>query len=190
MERAPGPDRFAESLRRARAGDAAALEEVLPVVYAELRRIAGRQMAGERPDHTLQPTALVHEACVRLLESPALEVNDRAHFLAIAARVMRRLLINHAEARNAEKRRGNAPHVTLSAAMDVASDEPAVDVVALDAALTRLAALDPRAAEIVEMRFFGGMTIEEVAAATGISTATVKRDWATARAWLRRELSS
>lgn len=190
MGPAPADGDFAAKIRRARAGDAAALDEVMPLVYEELRRIAARQMGRERRDHTLQPTALVHEAYLRLFDAARLEVRDRAHFLALAARVMRRLLINHAEARNAEKRRGNAPHVTLSAAMDVASDEPAVDVVALDAALTRLAALDPRAAEIVEMRFFGGMTIEEVAAATGISTATVKRDWATARAWLRRELSS
>ena len=189
MPGAPDSDAFAAKVRRARGGDAAALEEILPLVYGELRRIAGRQMGRERADHTLQPTALVHEAYLRLFETPRLEVNDRAHFLALAARVMRRLLINHAEARNAAKRRGDAPHITLSSAMDVASEEPPVDVVLLDAALQRLAELDPRAAEIVEMRYFGGMTVDEVAAAMDLSPATVKREWTTARAWLRRELS-
>lgn len=182
-------DDFAQKLRRARAGDAAAMDEVLPVVYAELRRIAGRQMGRERPDHTWQPTALVHEAYLQLFAGPELDVNDRAHFMAIAARVMRRLLINHAEARNADKRRGNAPHVTLSAAENVAAGD-ATDVLQLDEALKRLADFDARAAEIVEMRYFGGMTVEEIAAATGLSAATVKRDWSAARAWLRRELSA
>lgn len=181
---------FAAKIRRARAGDARALDEVMPLVYEELRRIAGRQMSRERRDHTLQPTALVHEAYLRLFDAATLEVRDRAHFLALAARVMRRLLINHAEARNAEKRRGDAPHVTLSAAEDVAGPEDDVDVVRLDAALQGLAQLDARAAEIVEMRYFGGMTIEEIAAALDLSPATVKRDWTAARAWLRRELAS
>lgn len=185
----PDADGFSRTLARARAGDAAALDELMPLVYEELRRIAGRQMGRERGDHTLQPTALVHEAYLRLFESPGLHVNDRAHFMALAARVMRRLLINHAESRNADKRRGNAVHVTLSAAADLAAGEPEVDVEALDAALRRLAAVDPRAAEIVEMRYFGGMTVEEVAVAIGASPATVKRDWTAARAWLRRELT-
>lgn len=182
------PGDFAAKVRRARAGDAAALEEVMPLVYEELRRIAARQMNRERPDHTLQPTALVHEAYLRLFEGP-LEVNDRAHFLALAARVMRRLLINHAEARRADKRGGDAPHVTLSGAENVAEAEPATEVLMLDAALQRLAEFDRRAAEIVEMRYFGGMTLEEVARATDLSPATIKREWTAARAWLRRELS-
>jgi RNA polymerase sigma factor (TIGR02999 family) len=189
MGSAPAEGDFAAKVRRARAGDAAALDEVMPLVYEELRRIAGRQMGRERRDHTLQPTALVHEAYLRLFDAATLEVRDRAHFLALAARVMRRLLINHAEARNAEKRRGDAPHITLSAAEDVAGAEEPADVVQLDAALQGLAQFDARAAEIVEMRYFGGMTIEEIADAMDLSPATVKRDWTAARAWLRRELA-
>lgn len=180
---------FAEKLRRARAGDAAALDELLPLVYEELRRIAARQMGPERTDHTWQPTALVHEAYLRLVGSAELPVENRAHFLALAARVMRRLLINHAEARNAAKRGAGATHLTLSAANDVATPAESVEVEALDAALRKLAEFDPRAAEVVEMRYFGGMTIEEVALAVGISTATVKREWTAARAWLRRALT-
>jgi RNA polymerase sigma-70 factor, ECF subfamily len=190
MGTAPEQDDFAAKIRRARAGDAAALDEVMPLVYGELRRIAGRQMSRERRDHTLQPTALVHEAYLRLFDAPALEVRDRAHFLALAARVMRRLLINHAESRNAGKRRGNAPHVTLSAAEDVAGQDAPAEVLQLDGALQRLAQFDGRAAEIVEMRYFGGMTVQEIADAMDLSPATVKRDWTAARAWLRRELTS
>lgn len=190
MGTASHPEDFIAKVRRARAGDSAALDEVMPLVYAELRRIAGRQMSRERRDHTLQPTALVHEAYLRLIDSPALEVRDRAHFLALAARVMRRLLINHAEARNAGKRRGDAPHVTLSAAQDVAGEDAPAEVVQLDEALQRLASFDGRAAEIVEMRYFGGMTVEEIAHAMDLSPATVKRDWTAARAWLRRELTA
>lgn len=183
------PSAFAEQLRRACEGDAAALEALLPAVYGELRQIAARQMRQERPDHTLQPTALVHEAYLQLFADAKLDVTERAHFMALAARVMRRLLINHAQARNADKRRGNAPHVTLSAAEDIAEASAEVDLEMLDECLRRLAALDPRGAQVVELRYFGGMTIEEIGEAMALSPATVKREWTVARAWLKRELS-
>lgn len=159
----------------------------MPVVYDELRRIAARYVRGERPGQTLQATALVNEAFVRLAAERARPFQNRTHFLAIAALSMRQILVQRARARRAAKRGGAPQQVTL--AEDMASGQgPSIDVEALDEALTRLAALDPEQARIVELRYFGGLTIEETADAVGASPATVKRQWAMARAWLKRAL--
>jgi RNA polymerase sigma factor (TIGR02999 family) len=181
-----GADTVSRLLDDARHGDAAALDRLLPLVYAELREIAGAHMRRERPDHTLQPTALVHEAFLRMAGSAALSAQDRTHFLRTASQAMRRVLVDHARARNAQKR-GGALHVTLDEAI-AGQREPAVDMLALDDALTRLGAAEPRWAQVVELRYFAGLEIPEVAAALGISPATVKRDWQFARAWLSKEL--
>jgi RNA polymerase sigma factor (TIGR02999 family) len=169
-------------------GDAAALDRVVPLVYAELRRIASRHLRRERPGHTLQPTALVHEAYLKLVPTPELEWRDRAHFFAVAARVMRQILVDHARAHQAEKRGGAFRRVSID---EVAGPAVATQVglLALEEALGRLADLDPQQGRVVELRYFGGMTIEETAEVMGVSPATVKREWMMARAWLRRELS-
>jgi RNA polymerase sigma factor (TIGR02999 family) len=181
----PHPD--AEQLiSRWRAGDTDALEELVPVLYEQLRQIARQHLRGERAGHTLQTTALVHEAYLRLIGAEELAVRDHCHFLALASRLMRQVLVDHARARLAAKRSAGLK-VTLSAALDV-SDQPAVDVLAIDEALTRLSLLDRQQGQVVELRFFGGLSIDETSQALSISAATVKRDWTTARAWLRREL--
>jgi RNA polymerase sigma factor (TIGR02999 family) len=168
--------------------DGSAVDRVFPLVYRELHRLAHRQLRSERPDHTLDTTALVHEAYLRLAPAEGIEWHGRAHFFAVAARAMRRILINHAEARNAHKRGGLWRRVELSD--EVAAEAERNDtLLALDRALTRLAVLDERQARVVECRYFAGMSLEETAAALEISLATVKRDWAVARAWLNRELS-
>jgi RNA polymerase sigma factor (TIGR02999 family) len=168
-------------------GDQDALDRLMPVVYDELHRIADRALNRERTGHTLQTTALVHEAYLRLVNQRAAQVQSRAHFYAIASQLVRRILVDHARRRASAKRGAGAPAVTLET--DIADDTPAVDPLALDEALTRLAALDAQQSRIVEMRFFGGLTVEETADVLGISPRTVKRDWSMARAWLRRELS-
>jgi RNA polymerase sigma factor (TIGR02999 family) len=168
------------------------LGDVLRIAYDELRRLAGDFLRRERPDHTLQPTALVHEAYIRLTEQHGVVWRNRAHFLAVAATMMRRILVNHAEAHRAAKRGGGESCVTLdTSALGAAGAavEPAVDVLALDEALTALATLDARAARVVELRFFAGLSVEETAEALRISPATVKREWTVARTWLRRELT-
>jgi RNA polymerase sigma factor (TIGR02999 family) len=170
-----------------RDGDARAAEAVAPLVYEELRRIARRQLRGERAGHTLSATALVHEAYLKLVRIERVDWKSRAHFLAVAARAMRRILVNHALRRKAQKRGGAALHVALDG-VDAAAAAPAEEVLALDQAIGRLEALEPRHAQIVEMRFFGGLSIDETARALGVSPATVKRDWTLLRAWLRREL--
>lgn len=163
------------------------IDALMPEVYAELRRVAAAYLRRERPGQTLQPTALVNEAYVRLAgQHPKFQ--NRAHFCAIAANAMRQILVERARARHALKRGGGAARITLNEGL-AASPEPVVDVAALDEALTRLAALDPEQARIVELRFFGGLTVEETAEAIGVSPATVKRHWAVARAWLARELA-
>ena len=169
-------------------GDRAAFDQLVPLVHNELRRLARRQMRSERPDHTLQATALVNEAYVRLIDLNQIEWNDRAHFFAMAARVMRRILVDSARARRYQKRGGGAPKVSLDDAVTV-SNEPGRDLVALDDALKTLAAMDPRKGEVVEMRFFGGLSVEETAMVLHISVATVMRDWRLAKVWLLRELS-
>jgi RNA polymerase sigma factor (TIGR02999 family) len=167
--------------------DRQSLDSLLPVVYQELRRLAASYLRRERPGQTLQPTALVHEAYLRLMKDRPERWQNRAHFCAIAAHSMRQILIERARARGAIKRGGHAPRITLDEAL-VGGGAPSFDLVALDEALERLAAIDPEQARLVELRFFGGLTVEETAEAMHISPATVKRHWTVARAWLAREL--
>lgn len=174
-------------LARLRDGDAAALDRLVPLVHAELRRLARAQLRRERPGHTLQATALAHEAYLRLVGLDAIDWRDRAHFFGVAAGVMRRILIDHARRRRAARRGGGAPPVPLED-VDPAAPERPEELIALDEALERLRALDPRQERIVELRFFGGLEVAETAAVLGVSERTVKRDWAVARAWLRAEL--
>lgn len=182
------PDELNVLLARARAGDANAVAQMMPLVYDELRRVAARYMRRERPGQTIQATALVHEAYLRLLKDKARHWQNRAHFLAIAATAMREILVERARARGAAKRGGARDRITLDEASLAVPDQP-IDLDAIDEALTRLARLDPRQARIVELRFFGGLTVEEAAAVLGISPATLKREWSVARAWLRRALT-
>jgi RNA polymerase sigma factor (TIGR02999 family) len=165
-----------------------ALDRLLPVVYAELQRIAHRQLQGERSDHTLATTDLVHEAYLKLVGLERIEWKNRAQFFAVAAQAMRRVLVDYAISRRAQKRGGNQRKVPLDEAMLVA-EQQADELLALHDALTELEAINPRLARIVECRYFAGMSIEDTAEALGISPATVKRDWTLARAWLHRELS-
>ncbi len=175
-------------LAAASAGDPAAAERLLPLVYDELRAQAERYLRGERPDHTLQATALVHEAYLRLIDQTRVQWKDRVHFFAVAAVMMRRVLVNHAKARHAAKRGGAGLRLTLdeSVASGVGRD---MDLVALDEALERLAALDPQQARLVELRFFAGLSAAEAAGVMGISERTLHREWAMAKAWLHAELS-
>ncbi|MGH7444583.1 MAG: sigma-70 family RNA polymerase sigma factor [Longimicrobiales bacterium] len=164
------------------------MDSVFPLVYDDLRRLAQRQLRAERVDHTLGATALVHEAYLRLAGADGIEWQSRAHFFAVAARAMRRILINHAEARNSQKRGGRWRRVQLRADAAVHRD-PDIAMLDLDRALTRLAVLDERQCRIVECRYFAGMSLDETAVGLDISVATVKREWTMARAWLNRELS-
>ena len=164
-----------------------ALDRLLPAIYDELRALAASYLKSERRAHTLQPTALVHEAYMRLIDQRSVDWKNRAQFFGVAAQMMRRILVNHAEAKAAEKRGGGAERVTLTDQIHV-SGRDEVDVLAVDGALSRLAALDERQAQIVELRFFAGLTIEEIAEVLGVSSPTVKRDWSMAKAWLKREL--
>jgi RNA polymerase sigma factor (TIGR02999 family) len=169
-------------------GDAEASARLMPLVYDELRRLARRYLAGERADHTLQPTALVNEAFLRLVDQRHVTWQNRAHFYGVAAQMMRRVLVDHARAHAAVKRGGS--HVTLSLdEVNVLPEERAAELVALDEALGMLAAIDPRKARIVELRFFGGLSVEETAAVLGVSGKTVIRDWQMAKLWLYREIS-
>jgi RNA polymerase sigma factor (TIGR02999 family) len=170
-------------------GDQGALDELLPLVYDELRRQARRYMRAQPAGHTLQTTALVHEAYLRLVGQAPVEWKGRAHFFGVAAKAMRSILVDHARARSAAKRGGSARAITLDDAGRLAGPQASVDVLALHEALGRLAELDSRKSQLVELRYFGGLGIDEAAAVMGVSTATVKREWTTARAWLRRELS-
>jgi RNA polymerase sigma-70 factor, ECF subfamily len=170
-----------------RGGNRRALDDLLPLVYGELRRIAGNHLRRERSDHTLQPTALVHEAYMRLAQSAGPSLSDRSHFFAIAARLMRQVLVDHARAHGREKRGGDFARVTLEDNL-LGAAERDVDLLALDAALTALAETDARLCHVVELRYFGGLSIEETAEVLGSSPATVKRDWAVAKTFLRRHL--
>jgi RNA polymerase sigma factor (TIGR02999 family) len=163
----------------------AAPDRMLPIVYAELRRLAASYLRRERPGHTLQPTALVHEAYVRLIDQRQVDWSNRAQFMGLAAVMMRRILVNHARDRAAEKRGGGAEHVPLTLAGE-GIGAIKVDVLELHDALTRLSESDPRKGQIVELKFFGGLTTDEIADALSVSTATVERDWKFARAWLYR----
>ena len=170
-------------------GNRAALEELIPVVYPELRRIAARYLRRERVGHTLQPTALVHEAYVKLIDQDRAQWQNRAQFFGVAAQLMRRILVDHAREHAAEKRGGGVRPVTLVDAM-AASPDRGIDVLALDEALQRFTALYPEQGRLVELRYFGGLTIEETAEVLGMSPATVKRQWAVARAWLLANIDS
>jgi RNA polymerase sigma factor (TIGR02999 family) len=165
------------------AGDAGAREQMLPLVYDELRRLAAGYLRRERPDHTLQPTALVHEAYVRLIDQRRVDWSNRAQFIGVAAVMMRRILVNHARDRIADKRGAGAEHVPITVAGDPMGAAP-VDLLDLHHALERLAELDPRKSQVVELKFFGGLTIDEIAVTLEISPATVEREWKFARAWL------
>ena len=167
--------------------DPKAVSEVVPLVYEELRRLARRYMRREKPGHSLQPTALVHEAYLRLLKDKRQAWQNRPHFFAIAASSMRQILVERARARAAAKRGGSRIRVTLGETI-ASGKEPSVDLLALDEALGRLAGFDPELARIVELRFFAGLSIEDVAVTVGLSPATVKRAWSAAKAWLKREL--
>jgi len=176
-----------ELLRAWSDGDTSALERLTPIVYDELHRLARRYMRGERPGHSLQTTALVNEAYMRLVDYTRMQWQDRAHFFAVSAQVMRRILVEHARRHNL-KRGGGVPHVSLDEAALVGGDR-AANLVALDDALHMLAQIDPRKAQVVEMRFFGGLNVDETAGVLKVSPATVMRDWSTAKAWLYRELA-
>lgn len=178
-----------ELLEAHAAGDSDALDALLPQIYDELRRMAHHRLRGERDDHTLNTTGLVHEAYMKLVRLDRMDWQSRAHFFAIASQVMRNILVDYAVRRKAQKRGGDRDRVTFHDA-DVAAETPLDDLVALHQALEELEALDKRQARVVECRFFGGLTIDETAEALGISPATVSRDWAMARAWLNRTLSN
>jgi len=176
-----------ELLRAWSQGDESALDRLVPLVYEELHRLASRYMRQERPDHTLQATSLVNEAYLRLIEVNRVEWKDRAHFLAVAAQMMRRILVEFARSRQRQKRGGGAAHVSLDDVQEL-PDPQGCDLVALSAALSGLATFDARMSQVVELRFFGGLTVAETADVLGVSPETVMRDWKTAKAWLLREL--
>jgi RNA polymerase sigma-70 factor, ECF subfamily len=182
------PNEVTALLIRWSMGEADALDRLLPLVYAECRRIAARKLESERDGHTLDPTALVHEMYLRLVDQRGAKWQNRAQFFGIAARLMRRVLVDHARARHARKRGGTAVLVSLDAAAEAPAESASADVLAIDEALGRLARLDPDQVRIVELRFFAGLTVEETAHVLGRSARTVKREWQLARAWLLREL--
>lgn len=184
----PG-DTITELLGKWTGGDNAALDELMPLVYNELRSLARRYLRSERFDHTLQPTALVNEVYLRLVDQRTASFSSRAQFFGMAAKLMRNILVDHARKRRTAKRGGEPLRLSISTA-DRIGRKQELDLVTLDDALTRLAALNPQHSDTVELRFFGGLTIEETAEVMGVSHATVERDWSFARAWLRREMSA
>jgi len=186
VEKQPGQEVTA-LLKEWAAGDPAALERLMPLVYEELRRLAASQLRAERRNHTLQPTALVHEAYMRLIGQRSVSWANRAHFFGIASRMMRRILVDHARRRGRNKRSPGTVYLDLGNSETVVADRTP-ELLALDDALTQLEKLDPQQARVVELRFFAGLSVEETAEVAGISTATVKREWATARAFLRHEI--
>ena len=187
-EQASGPAAVTSLLARARERDRQATDELLPVVYEELRRLAGRFIAAEKRGATLQPTALVHEAYLRLVGSDRAGWENRAHFFAAAARAIRRILVDRARARGAARRGGDRP-LRLDTDAPLAGPGPSLDVLALDEALAKLATIDAQKARVVELRFFGGLSVDETAATLGVSASTVDRDWVFARTWLHRAMS-
>lgn len=180
-------DNVTDLLMRWSGGEAAAQDALWPLVYRDLRRVAGQLMNGERGAHTLQPTALVHEAYLRLIDCRRLQYRDRVHFYAIAARMMRRILVDHARARGARKRDGGE-RVVLDISSHLA-DSPTADILDLDEALLRLEEMEPEKAKVVELKFFGGLTNDELAELLGCSEKTIRRHWKVAKLWLFRELS-
>jgi RNA polymerase sigma factor (TIGR02999 family) len=188
MSEASDPQPVTQLLVEWQNGSQQALDRLMPLVYDELRTIASRYLSRESVGHTLQSTALVHEAYFRLVGQRRVQWQNRAHFFGIAAQMMRRILVDHARRQHRDKRGGPAPKLSLDEAIAVAAPDADVDLLALDDALTALARIDPRGARIIELRFFSALTIEETAAVLDVSTGTVKRDWTAARAWLYREM--
>jgi RNA polymerase sigma factor (TIGR02999 family) len=184
----PQTKNITQMLGQLRSGNQEVVSQLVPLLYDELRRLAAYHLRRERPNHTLQATALVNEAYLRLIDQQAVEWKNRSHFFGIAAQQIRRILVDYARSHQAAKRGGAAARVTLDEAMIVSRDNPG-EVILVDETLDRLAALDPQQAKIVELRVFGGLTVEEVAEVLGISPATVKRDWRMAKAWLTREIN-
>jgi RNA polymerase sigma factor (TIGR02999 family) len=185
----PSSKQITEILLRRGNRDPKALDAILPLVYGELRKLARYHLRQQRPNHTLQTTALVHEAYLRLAQEKSLAVQNRTHLLSIAAQLMRWILVDYERGRRTEKRGAGATRLTLDASVDVPQAGNAdVDLLALDEALGRLSKLDPQQSEIIELRYFGGLSIEDTAEVLGISPATVKRSWSSARAWLLREI--
>ena len=184
----PSPNEITQQLIAWSKGDSAALDKLIPAVYQELRRMADRCLRGENAEHSLQPTALVHEAYLRLIDQSRVEWHNRAHFFGVAAQMMRRILIDHAKTKHREKRGGNARKLSLDEIANYA-DEPAAELIALDEALKILAEMDERKSRVVEMRYFGGLTVEETAQVLGVSDKTVMRDWNLAKAWLYQQLN-
>jgi RNA polymerase sigma factor (TIGR02999 family) len=178
-----------ELLLRWSGGDGEAREKLVPLVYEELRRLARNCLAGQRQGHTLQSTALVHEAYLRLADHTSVRWNNRVHFFAVAATLMRRILVDHARMKHAKKRGGDCTTLVLNEAVALPKQKKDVDLIALDEALNSLATLDPRQCRLVELRFFAGLSIDETSKVLEISPATIKREWATARIWLLREMS-
>ena len=183
----PAPTDVTLLLKQLSAVDHDAVDQLVPVLYNELRRLAAYYLRQERSNHTLQATALVHEAYLRLVDQRAVEWKNRSHFFGVAAQVMRRILLDYARSHQAVKRGGPSPKISLDDAMVYGEDQTG-QLVALDELLTRLSSMDPQQGRIVELRFFGGMSVEETAELLGISPRTVKRDWAMAKSWLSREL--
>ena len=188
MSEAPQRGEITEMLKACSGGNREAMDKLVPLVYQELRRQAHRYLNRERSNHTLQTTALVHEAYLRLIEVHSIDWQNRAHFFGMAANMMRRILVNHAVSQNRLKRGGSGENLPLEEALSVATTDRDIDLLALDKALNELEMLDERQAKIVELRYFSGLNIEETAEVLGISSATVKRDWNMAKAWLRLEL--
>jgi RNA polymerase sigma factor (TIGR02999 family) len=181
------PD-ITEMLRDWSDGKRDALDNLMPLVYGELRRQAARYLRRERPDHTLQTTALIHEAYIKLIDQKDVQWQNRAHFFAIAAQAMRRILVDYARTKHREKRGGDAAKLSLEEATMIAVEEKSVDLMALDEALTRLAEIDERKSRIVELRYFSGLSVRETAEVLGVSPKTIESDWTMAKAWLHREL--
>jgi RNA polymerase sigma factor (TIGR02999 family) len=174
-------------LQKWTSGDKSAIDQLTPLIYAELRKLAHRHLRSERGDHTLQSTALVHEAWLRLVDQKQAKWQDRAHFFAVSGQMMRRILVDHARAQHREKRGGGAPVLALDEGIDIPRQR-SLELIALDDALHDLARLDSRQSQVIELRFFAGLSIDETAEALGVSKATANRDWITGRAWLLREL--
>ena len=183
----PPPNEITERLIAWGAGDRAALDQLLPVVYQELRRMAGNYLRQENPGHTLQPTALVHEAWLRLIDQARVDWRNRAQFFGVAAQMMRRILVDHAKAKHREKRGGDAVKLSLDDVINL-SRERAADLLALDDALDELTRVDERKSRVVELRYFGGFTVEEIAQILEVSPETVMRDWKLAKAWLYQQI--
>jgi RNA polymerase sigma factor (TIGR02999 family) len=184
------PEEVTRLLREWSEGNEAAFDQLMPLVYTELHRIASRYMAAQKPGHTLQTTALIHEACIRLACDPGKQWANRAHFFRVAAKCMRQILVDYARARHAAKRFGSGEREVRLDEGVIVSGEHITEIVALDDALKDLAKLNPRQSEVVELKYFGGLTVEEIAKALSVSPETVMRDWRAAKAWLYRELSN